>query len=620
MPTIPPVATSTKDEPNPTLLFEHPGADLILRSRDFHDFRVPKIYIVSSSVVLDELMQKYLDFPGASYAEGSLPVVQLAESGGVLHKLLTFIFPITPLMPSTPEEILELLSVAQKYQMGSVLVHIRAIIARHYPLPTRLKPALRIYSLAHKYGLRPEVLLSARIIGNHPMTPEDYDNKFGIVPRVPLLELWKYHEKSRAILASGLTSFRASEARGIMMGLGCRESSSHHLPSWLDQYIESIGNAPNLFDLVEFNIVMARHISESKGGCRCASIPGQAIRAFWAALASVVNGSFEKAESILSLVAERDDPPSQANSTVPPAEPFDVPDANLIIRSSDKVNFRVHKPVLAMASPFFKDLLSHSRSFDSEFVDGLPVVQLSEDSELLNCLISILYPVCPVIPTSYEKVFHLLAACQKYEMGSVQSFIRAEVSRGAFPAPLGAEAYSEYAIASAKELVPEMENAARHTLDHPLTFEMLGKGLEGWAMRDLASFRRRCRDNLIACLNSFLEVEPPGPSNIWVGCPYVSRRSAQTGPVVRVLPLWLQELLSRSRDDIELQLYTHPLDIHSRIREEYMKALQTHLDCKFCMAAHVKKGFAYCAELENKLEQARNKESIKPLYNTSTSI
>jgi hypothetical protein len=299
MPTVPLVAASTETESLPTQLFEHPGADLILRSLDFHDFRVPKIYIVGSSVVLDGLIQKYSDFPGASYTEGSLPVVQLAENGEILDKLLTFIFPVTPLVPSTPEEILELLSVAQKYQMSSVLVHIRAIIARHHPLPTRLKPALRVYSLAHKYGLRPEVLLSARIIGNYPMTPEDYDNKFGIVPRVPLLELWKYHEKSRAFLASDLTEFRAFGAPGIMMGLGCRESSSHHLPSWLDQYIESIGNAPNLFDLVEFNIVMARHISESKGGCRCASMPGQVVRAFWAALASVVNGSFEKVSVIV---------------------------------------------------------------------------------------------------------------------------------------------------------------------------------------------------------------------------------------------------------------------------------------------------------------------------------
>jgi hypothetical protein len=106
---------------------------------------------------------------------------------------------------------------------------------------------------------------------------------------------------------------------------------------------------------------------------------------------------------------ERDDPLPETNSTVSPVEPLDLPDANLIIRSSDLVDFRVHKPVLAMASPFFKGLLSHPQPSDSEFVDGLPVVQLSEESDLLNCLISILYPVDTVIPKSYEKVLYLLA-------------------------------------------------------------------------------------------------------------------------------------------------------------------------------------------------------------------
>ena len=110
---------------------------------------------------------------------------------------------------------------------------------------------------------------------------------------------------------------------------------------------------------------------------------------------------------------EREDPQAQINSATSPLEPFDVPDANLIIRSSDLVDFRVHKSVLAMASPFFKDLLSLPQPSDSEIVDGLPVVQLPESSELLNSLISILYPVRTVMPNSYEKVLYLLATCQQ---------------------------------------------------------------------------------------------------------------------------------------------------------------------------------------------------------------
>jgi len=69
--------------------------------------------------------------------------------------------------------------------------------------------------------------------------------------------------------------------------------------------------------------------------------------------------------------------------------------------------------VLTMASPIFKGLHTLPQPSDSESVDGLPVVQLSEDSELLNFLISMLYPVRVVIPKSYEKVLYLLATCRQ---------------------------------------------------------------------------------------------------------------------------------------------------------------------------------------------------------------
>ena len=105
---------------------------------------------------------------------------------------------------------------------------------------------------------------------------------------------------------------------------------------------------------------------------------------------------------------DREDSQAAISLIVRPPESLDVPDANFIIQSSDNLNFRVHKSVLAMASPFFKDLLSLPQPSDSETVDGLPVVQLSETSELLNSLVSILYPLPTVIPNSYEKVLYLL--------------------------------------------------------------------------------------------------------------------------------------------------------------------------------------------------------------------
>ena len=171
---------------------------------------------------------------------------------------------------------------------------------------------------------------------------------------------------------------------------------------------------------------------------------------------------------------------------------LDLPDANIIVRSSDQVNFRVHKSVLAVSSPFFKDLLSLPQPHDAEIIDGLPVVALPEDAGLLNSLISLLYPITPIIPDSYQKVFALLAACQKYEMESVQSNIRFAIKHGKFPAPVKAEGFSAYAIASGMGLVPEAEDAARLTLGQPMTFESLGEGLrlfKGQALCDLIRYR-----------------------------------------------------------------------------------------------------------------------------------
>jgi hypothetical protein len=186
----------------------------------------------------------------------------------------------------------------------------------------------------------------------------------------------------------------------------------------------------------------------------------------------------------------------EESTSYPPSVPLclDLPDANIILRSSDKANFRVHKSVLAISSPFFKDLLSLPQPPGDELVDGLPVVTLSEDAGLLNSLISLLYPISPVIPSSYEKVFALLAACQKYDMESVQSNIRTAIKHGTFPAPEKSEGFSAYAMANSMGLVPEMENAAQLTLGQPMTFESLGEGLrsfKGGALCDLIRYRKR---------------------------------------------------------------------------------------------------------------------------------
>jgi hypothetical protein len=331
---------STRDNPLQNLLFDYAGgADIILCSQDGCQFRVPKTSIINNSPTLGELIQKALDSHGDLHPEALLPVVQLPESGEILHCLLTFIFPVIPFLPLSPEEVMQLLSVAQKYQMETALAHIRGSIARQDSLPTRIEPALHIYALSQKYGLRPEALQTARTILNHGITSEAFEK----IPGAALYEFWKYNGRVRAILASSLTEFRMSSARGTLTGLLCTELSSSEIPIWLDRYTEAIGNHAEIFDYAVFSMVLARHIKDKAKelGCQCMTIPTQTIRSFWEALESVVHHSSEEvivcrttdllrmldllqAESALSLVRDQEDPQAQINWTPSPPETFDA--------------------------------------------------------------------------------------------------------------------------------------------------------------------------------------------------------------------------------------------------------------------------------------------------------
>jgi hypothetical protein len=295
---------------------------------------------------------------------------------------------------------------------------------------------------------------------------------------------------------------------------------------------------------------------------------------------------------------------------------LDVPDANILLRSSDQVSFRVHKSVLAMSSPFFTDLLSLPQPPDGELVDGLPVVQLSEDAGHLGTLVSLLYPISPAPPSSYEEVFALLAACQKYDMTSIQSYVRYEAKLGSFPAPFEVESFSAYANASRMGLVPEMESAARLTLCYPMTFEYLGEALqsfEGWALCDLVRYRKRCRDSLLSCFDSYFSVR--SRHQIWAGCYEPFRPNGVTATVQDPPTAWLGRFFTDK--SVELKNgFTHAISSPSTILEEYRAALKNHhpMNCASCFRVHAMEGEIFSRELEDQLTQALNKVNILFLF------
>ncbi|KAI0041928.1 hypothetical protein FA95DRAFT_632349 [Auriscalpium vulgare] len=100
------------------------------------------------------------------------------------------------------------------------------------------------------------------------------------------------------------------------------------------------------------------------------------------------------------------------------APPFDDARADVVLRSSDEVYFRVSKFILAIASPIFADMFSLSKSLEAEAVDeayyGLPVVAMAEDAATLDLLLRWCYPIRPPKLLTLEDVRRLANVSRKY--------------------------------------------------------------------------------------------------------------------------------------------------------------------------------------------------------------
>jgi len=511
--------------------------------------------------------------------------------------------------------------------MDVVLTHIRNHIAQQDPLFIQRKTSFLVYSLAHKYGLRHEALKAAQsTLSFSTLTIKDlyWNDRLPTMPGDALHELWKYHQRVRSNLTLDLEQFRTSNARTIFGPSRCGSLTDSGIPCWVDCYIASIGitPVPAFVDLTEFHMELAKHVQQknqgSGGRCTsCSKMPGWRMRKFWEALSAVVHGSITKAESDFALVGEgtrsesQARPPSSSSEAPSQAKYSKMSNADVILQSSDLINFHVHRSALAAASPFLRDMFSlpQPQPSSDESLDGIPIVHSPEDGEALNSLISMLYSVPPEIPDSHDSILALLAAAQKYEMDTVLSSIRAEISRRELLSPTGSEAFRVYAVACSKRLMPEMESTARLTLGYPMTFESLGEAMrsfEGCALHDLADFHYRCKNALSRHFQSLLVVKKrKSSSRIWVGCPTIlppiSERDESR------LPTWLESLFLRK--STQQDTFTQAIPKAEKLGEEYLQALQAHVnetDCHFCMKVHTLKGEPFCMEIKRGLNLVQN--------------
>ncbi|KZP18263.1 hypothetical protein FIBSPDRAFT_863941 [Athelia psychrophila] len=145
--------------------------------------------------------------------------------------------------------------------------------------------------------------------------------------------------------------------------------------------------------------------------------------------------------------------------------------ANVIVRSSDDIDFYVSRYFLSYASPFFEDLFSiptPSNPEDGDDIkDGLPVLKLAEDSLILERILLFCYPTNlvnleDVFFRDMEDAASLLLALEKYDMVDSGKRLR----RLLLESPLlRADPMHAFAVGSRLKHTEIMKLAARYLSD-----------------------------------------------------------------------------------------------------------------------------------------------------------
>ena len=180
--------------------------------------------------------------------------------------------------------------------------------------------------------------------------------------------------------------------------------------------------------------------------------------------------------------------------------PFDHVKADIILRSSDNIDFRIFRLFLSLASPFFETLFDipqpAEENGDQELKDGLPVISVTEDSKTLDALLRFCYP-CTLADDPKLEVLQdamdILEAARKYSLDVIEKkALKALVN----PQILEAEPLRCFVIAHRGRLREETLLAARYTLTQPLIpswFQEI-ELLTAADLLSLLTYHKRCGD------------------------------------------------------------------------------------------------------------------------------
>ncbi|KAI0744281.1 hypothetical protein C8Q80DRAFT_1272839 [Daedaleopsis nitida] len=256
--------------------------------------------------------------------------------------------------------------------------------------------------------------------------------------------------------------------------------------------------------------------------------------------------------------------------------PFDKASADIILRTADRVDFRVHSHILIVASPVFESILGlpHTPgSTGDETLDGRPVIEISEDSACLDTILRICYPVeegAP--PATVGAIEVLLEAAAKYEMHYPSCVLNQHFLEIAVQKPF--EAYAAACRLGSEALArrcAELTSTATVAVENPRWGHDMGAGTAGQYFR-LLEFCRLSQADQVPHNYRFVTPNPVPFSSTEL--PSTTPLWSTTVPTQYMLPnMPFPDLVCRSSDGHDFEVHRGIVSAASPTLYERIKKL-----------------------------------------------
>lgn len=184
-----PSANANRYAPPP---FDHPKADLILRSDDGVDFRVSTFILEISSEFFATMFKD--GQPEKDERRDGCPIVRVQEHSKTLQTVLSLIYPVDPPVLDEIPHIYACLAAALKYDMKRVVSLTRVALRS-----TAWKAPLRTWAVAVRYGLEDEArVAAAEVVRQRIPVLDDFPPEMEEITAGPYFRLLQYECRARS--------------------------------------------------------------------------------------------------------------------------------------------------------------------------------------------------------------------------------------------------------------------------------------------------------------------------------------------------------------------------------------------------------------------------------------